>query len=114
VKPIRWPDLLEARSDFRRTWPQLLLADLLTKIIAAVVLTPMVALLIAIFLFQTNDGALSDADIVAFLLHPIGIIALLIVGAISLGILFAEQGVLMVVGFGAAEDRAMSWLDSLR
>ena len=114
MKPIRWPDLLEARSDFRRTWPQLLLADLLTKIIAAVVLAPMVTLLIAIFLFQTNDGALSDADIVAFLLHPIGIMALLIVGAISLGILFAEQGVLMVVGFGAVEDRAMSWIDSLR
>ncbi len=114
MKPIQWPELLEVRSDFRRTWPQLLLADLLTKIIAAVVLTPMVALLIAILLFQTNDGVLSDADIVTFLLHPIGIMAFLIVGAISLGILFAEQGVLLVVGFGAVEDRAMSWLDSLR
>jgi glycerophosphoryl diester phosphodiesterase len=114
VKPIRWLDLLEARSDFRRTWPQLLLTDLLARIIVVVVLTPMVGLLIKVFLLQTDDGVLTDTDIVVFLLHPLGITALLIVGAVSLGILFAKQGVLMVVGFGAVEDRRMTWLDSMR
>jgi len=114
VKPIRWLDLLEARSDFRRTWPQLLLTDLLARTIVVVVLTPMVGLLIKIFLLQTDDGVLSDTDIVVFLLHPLGITALLIVCAVSLGVLFAKQGVLMVVGFGAIEDRRITWLDSMR
>jgi glycerophosphoryl diester phosphodiesterase len=114
VKPIQWLYLLEARSDFRRTWPQLLLTDLLARTIVVVALTPMVGLLIKVFLLQTDDGVLSDTDIVVFLLHPIGITALLIVCAVSLGVLFAQQGVLMVVGFGAVEDRRMTWLDSIR
>ena len=114
MKPIRWLDLLEARSDFRRTWPQLLLTDLLARTIVAVILTPMVGLLIKVFLLQTDDGVLSDTDIVVFLLHPIGITALLVVCAVSLGVLFAQQGVLMVVGYGAVEDRRMTWLDSMR
>jgi glycerophosphoryl diester phosphodiesterase len=114
VKPVQWLDLLEARSDFRRTWPQLLLTDLFSRMIVVVALTPIVGLLIKVFLLQTDDGVLSDTDIAVFLFHPIGITALLIVCAVSLGVLFAQQGVLMVVGFGAVEDRRMTWLDSMR
>ena len=114
MKPIRWLDLFEARSDFYRTWPQLLLTDLLARIIVVVALTPMIGLLIKVFLLQTDNGVLSDTDIIVFLLHPLGITAFIIVCAISLGVLFAEQGVLMVVGFGAVEDRRMTWLDSMR
>jgi len=114
MEPIRWLDLLEARSDFRRTWPQLLLTDLFSRIIVVVALTPIVGLLIKVFLLQTDDGVLSDTDIVVFLFHPLGITALLIVCAVSLGVLFAQQGVLMVVGFGAGEDRKVTWLDSMR
>ena len=61
-----------------------------------------------------DDGVLADADIAMFLLHPIGLTSAVIVGAFSLGILFAEQGTLMVIGFGAMEDRRVSWLDALR
>jgi glycerophosphoryl diester phosphodiesterase len=114
VKPIRWPDLLEARSDFRRTWPQLLLTDLLARIIVVVVLTPMVGILIKVFLLRADDGVLTDTDIVVFLIHPLGITALLIVCSVSLGVWFAKQGFMMVVGFGAVEDRRMTWLDSVR
>ena len=66
MKPIRWLDLLEAISDFRRTWPQLLFTDLLMRVIVVVVLTPMVGLLIKVFLLQTEDGVLSDTDIIEF------------------------------------------------
>ncbi len=114
MKPIRWPDLLEARSDFRRTWPQLLLTDLLARIIVVVVLTPMVGILIKVFLLRADDGVLTDTDIVVFLIHPLGITALLIVCSVSLGVWFAKQGFMMVVGFGAVEDRRMTWLDSVR
>jgi glycerophosphoryl diester phosphodiesterase len=114
VKPFRWLDLLEARSDFRRTWPQLLLTDLLARTIVAIVLTPMIGLLIKVFLLQTDDGVLADTDIVVFLLHPFGVTALLIVCAVSLGVLFAQHGILMVIGFGAAEDRRVTWLDAIR
>ena len=114
MKPFRWLDLLEAQRDFRRTWPQLLLTDLLARTIAVVVLTPMIGLLIKAFLLQTDDGVLADTDIVVFLFHPFGITALLIVCAVSLGVLFAQNGILMVVGFGAVEDRRITWLDAMR
>lgn len=114
MKPIPWPQLFEARNDFRRTWPQLLLTDLLSRIIAVVVLIPMVGLLVKVFLLQTDDGVLTDTDIIVFLLHPIGITALLLVGAASLGIEFAKHSVLLVVGFGAVEDRRVTWLGAIR
>ena len=114
MKPFRWLDLLEAQRDFRRTWPQLLLTDLLARTIVVVVLTPMIGLLIKVFLLQTADGVLADTDILVFLFHPFGITALLIVCAVSLGVLFAQNGILMVIGFGAVEDRRVTWLDAMR
>jgi glycerophosphoryl diester phosphodiesterase len=111
---IRWSDLRGALADFRRTWPQLLLTDLLARTLAVVVVTPLVGLLLKLFLMTTDDGVLADTDIAAFALHPIGLAAIVIVGAVSLGVWFAEQGVLMTIGFGAVEDRQVTWLDGVR
>ena len=111
---IRWSDLRDALADFRRTWPQLLLTDLLARTLAVVVVTPLVGLLLKVFLMRTDDGVLADTDIAAFALHPIGLAAIVIVGAVSLGVWFAEQGVLMTIGFGAVEDRQVTWLDGVR
>ena len=55
-----------------------------------------------------------DTDIAAFVLHPIGLAALVIVGAVSGGAFFARTSLLMVIGFGAAEDRRVTYLDALR
>jgi glycerophosphoryl diester phosphodiesterase len=103
-----------ALRDFRRTWPQLLLTDLMARALGVIVLTPIVGLLLKVFLVTADDGVLGDADIAVFLLHPIGLTGAVIVGAFSLGILFAEHGALMVIGFGAMENRRVSWLDALR
>ncbi len=111
---IQWSDLRGALTDFRRTWPQLLLTDLLARTLAVVVVTPIVGLLLKLFLMTADDGVLADTDIAAFALHPIGLTAIVIVGAVSLGVWFAEQGVLMTIGFGAAEDRRVTWLDGVR
>jgi len=111
--PMNWPELLKAFQDFRRTWPQLLLTDLLSRALAFIVLTPVVGLLLKLFLMRADDGVLADADIAVFLLHPFGIAALIIIGAVSLGVLFAEQGVMMVIGFGAVENRQVTWFDAL-
>ncbi|MEE9132377.1 MAG: glycerophosphoryl diester phosphodiesterase membrane domain-containing protein, partial [Gemmatimonadota bacterium] len=111
---IPWSDLRGALTDFRRTWPQLVLTDLLAKILSVVAVTPLVSLLLKLFLMTTDDGVLADADIAAFALHPIGLTAIVIVGAVLLGVWFAEQGVLMLIGFGAVEGRRVTWLDAVR
>ena len=106
--------LVESLNDLRRTWPQLVLTDLLVRVLAVVVLTPVVGLLLKLFLSSTETGVVTDVAIVGFLLRPAGIAALLIVGAVSLGLLFAETGGLMVIGFGSSEDRRVTWLEAFR
>jgi len=106
--------VLDPLRDFRRTWPQLLITDLLSRALAFLVLTPLVGLLLKLFLLRTETGVLSDQDILFFALSPFGLASLVAVGAVALGILFAEVGVLMVIGFGAVEDRYLTWLDALR
>lgn len=110
---IPWPDLRGALTDFKRIWPQLVLIDLLAKILTVVAVAPLVSLLLELFLMTTDDGVLSDTDIVVFALHPIGLTAIGIVGAVSLGVWFAEQGVIMTVGLGAVEDRQATWLEGV-
>ena len=114
MKPMHRSDVLAPLHDFRRTWPQLLLTDLLARAFAVVVATPVVALLLKLFLMSTETGVLSDEDILLFLFHPLGLLALLLVLAIYLCMLFFEIGQLMVIGFGAVEDRRVTYLDGVR
>jgi len=106
--------LLDALRDFRRTWPQLTLADLMARVLAATLLAPLVGLLLRLFLATTPDGVVTDASIVGFLLHPAGFLALIIVVSVSLAIVFVEAGQVMVIGVGAWDDRDVSWLEALR
>ena len=106
--------LVQSLRDFRRTWPQLILTDLLARVLGIVVLTPVVGLLLNVFLATTATGVVTDGAIVGFLLHPTGLAALLVVCTVSLAILFAETGQLMVIGFGSIEDRRATWLEALK
>ena len=108
-----WRLLADAFGDFRRTWPQLVLTDLLARILAVVIIAPAVGFLGKLFLWRTTTGVVTDEAIVSFLLHPFGMAALIVIAAVSLGVLFAETGQLMVIGFGAIEDRHVTWLDAL-
>ena len=109
-----WSLLTDALHDLRRAWPQLVLTDLLARVLAVVIIAPAVGLLVKVFLWSTATGVVTDEAIVSFFLHPIGLTALVVVGAVSLGVLFAETGQLMVIGFGAIEDRHVTWLDALK
>lgn len=91
----------------------MVLTDLLARILAVVIIAPAVGLLGKLFLWRTATGVVTDEAIVSFLLHPFGMAALVVIAAVSLGALFAETGQLMVIGFGAIEDRRVTWLDAL-
>ena len=105
--------LREAFGDLRRAWPQLVITDVMARILAVVIIAPAVGLLVKLFLWRTATGVLTDEAIASFLLHPFGLAALVVVAAISLGILFAETGQLMVIGFAAVEGRRFTWLEAL-
>jgi glycerophosphoryl diester phosphodiesterase len=103
-----------AWRDFRHTWPQLLLVTLATRIAVTLLLAPGAALLLRFFIGRQGRAALSDQEILFFFLSPAGVLALVLVGGIWIGISLVEQAGLMVVGYGAAEDRRVSWFSALR
>jgi glycerophosphoryl diester phosphodiesterase len=106
--------LAEALSDFRRTWVQLLITGLLSFALSVLVSGTVVAGLLALFLRTTEDGVLTDAGIAEFLLHPLGLLAALVVGVLLLGVYLAQVSLLMVIGFGASEGRRVTCLQALR
>ncbi|MGD8868367.1 MAG: glycerophosphodiester phosphodiesterase family protein, partial [Gemmatimonadales bacterium] len=110
MRPTLGSILVESLRDFRRTWPQLILTDFLARVLGIVILTPALGLLLEVFLARTTTGVITDLGILKFLVHPIGLMALVLVGAVSAAIKFAETGQLMVIGFGAIENRSVTWL----
>lgn len=107
-----WSVFGESLHDFRRTWPQLFVTDLVSRALAFVIIAPSVGLVGKIFLWRSSDGVVTDAGIITFLLNPLGLLTLVVMGTISLGVFFAELGQLLVIGFGATEKRRVTWLDA--
>jgi len=103
-----------ALRDFRRTWPQLLLVTLVTRIAVTLLMLPGLTLLLRFFISRQGGTVLSDQEILFFFLTPRGVVALVLVGGIGIGISLIEQAGLMIVGFGAAEDRRVTWFGSLK
>lgn len=102
------PGVLALR-DFRRTWPQLFLLSLAARVAVAVLLLPGLALVLRFVLSGQGRAALSDEEILYFFVSPAGIVTLLVVGGAGIGVALVEQAGLMTVGFGAVENRRVSW-----
>ncbi len=97
----------------RGTIQQLVLYDLLFKILAAVALTPLFATMLD-HLIETNGSlAVTNADIAGFLISPMGLIFLLCTVAFTFTAFFAEQAGLMLIADSAATGRSTHWLDAI-
>lgn len=95
--------LVQATGDLRWCWRRLLLAGMFYKLVAFVVLVPLVTGLLRVFVGLSGSDVLVDQDIIFFLLSPLGIVALIAVGAVSLAVVGLDQAVLMAIGLGAAQ-----------
>ena len=102
-----------AVGDFLRAWQRLLAADAVYKIIAFVLLTPLVGLVLKFFISTRDSAVLADQDILFFVLSPVGLATLVVVGAVSLAILTLEQACLMAIGFGETRDLHVRTTDAL-
>ncbi len=94
--PVRFRSLLTV---FRENWKTLALTHIAYKIIQFVLLVPVVALLFRGFVAFSGRAVLADQDILTFFLSPIGWLALLVIGAVSIAILALEQTALAAVLF---------------
>ncbi len=102
-----------AAGDLLQTWPRLLATAIIYKIIALVVLTPVVSLALRLFVSTRGSSVLADQDILYFVLSPVGLVALVMVGTVSLAILTLEQACLMAIGFGETRDISIGTIDAL-
>jgi glycerophosphoryl diester phosphodiesterase len=102
-----------AVGDFLRAWPRLLAADVVYKVIAFILLTPLVSFALKLFMASKGSSVLADQDILFFVLSPVGLMALVVVGAVSLAILTLEQSCLMAIGFAETRDLHVRTVDAL-
>src|SRR5262245_20918538 len=98
---------------FRACWKSLLLTDIVFKIIAFVVLIPLVGLLFRMFVVLSGRNILADLDILYFFLHPIGWVCGIAVGGVFIAILALEHATLLLIAAAASEGKSISCRQAL-
>lgn len=101
-------------TDFCSNWRALLATDLVMKVVAFAILTPLVSLAFDAFLGISGRRVLADADIAHFLLHPVGWCAAIVVGGGALAILAMEQAALMTIVLAKCHGKSIGTIASLR
>jgi glycerophosphoryl diester phosphodiesterase len=102
-----------AISDFRRSWGQLLLIGVVTRLAATCLLLPVLALVILLFMADRGETVISNAEIFGLFLTPPGIAVPIAFVALWVCLAFFEQAALMTIGYGAIEGRRLSWMAAL-
>jgi len=64
-------------------------------------------------LLATDVTVLADQDILFFVLSPVGLATVVVVGAVTLAILTLEQACLLAIGFGETRDLHVRTTDAL-
>ncbi len=105
--------LVEALLEFSRVWTRFLATDLFYKIVAFVLLTPLAGLILHLFIATSGSAVVADQDILFFLLRPVGLIGVTVVGAIALGIAVLELACLMAIGYGEMKGQSVRALDGI-
>ena len=101
--------LSSAAGDFRRCLPQLLAYEVLFKVITAALFGPLFAWILAALISSTGRRALSNEEILSFLLSPIGLITFVLWAGVGLATLFAEQaGMILIASETMRRRRATS------
>jgi len=99
---------------FTSCWKTLVATDLLYKILAFILLTPLLGSLFRFLLATFGDEVLSDVEIVLFFLGPAGWLCLLVVGSLWLGIVFLEQTSLLGILAAKHVQRTVTPIGALR
>jgi glycerophosphoryl diester phosphodiesterase len=94
----------------RRTWPQLVAVDLLAKAAGFLVVTPVATFLLRLFAERRGSAVLTDEAILWFFLSPLGLAALVVVGAVALWIFFIEHGAMLAIAHAASAGRGVTSL----
>jgi glycerophosphoryl diester phosphodiesterase len=89
-----------AIADLGATRRRVLLAGLVYKVLAFVIITPLASALLRLFVGLSGNTVLADQEIAFFLLSPMGVLALMAMGSIGLAAACLDQAAMMTIGFG--------------
>jgi glycerophosphoryl diester phosphodiesterase len=103
-----------ALHDARLVWLQLAIADLGTRIAATLVLTPLLTLTVRWAVHRSGSSAITDHDILWFVLSPLGLVTLLLVVCGSSFAGLFSQAALMTIGAGAMRRGRVTWAAGIR
>lgn len=84
-------------SGLRSSWRPLALTAVAFKLLAFVVLTPLLGIMFRASIAMSGSAVLSDVDILFFLLGPAGWVCAVVVGGSWLGIVALEQAALLAI-----------------
>jgi glycerophosphoryl diester phosphodiesterase len=95
--------------DFSSQFSQFLTFYIVYSIAIALLLVPGAIWLMNMFVVATGNAALSDYALINFILSPIGIITVAIIGAVVLAFAFARDTGTMLIEFGEVVDRPVGF-----
>jgi len=97
---------------FRANWRQFLVIHAVVSAIVFILLAPLAALSLHLAVALSGDAALSDQDILFFIMKPTGLISLLIVASAFSIVIFLEHAALLAVAWYSEENRPVTsvWL----
>ncbi len=106
--------LNNAIRDLRSSWKPLALTGIVFKLIAFVLLTPLVGLLFQFLIALSGTSVLTDVDILYLLVRPIGWVCVVMVGAVWLAIIALEQASLLGILCAKQLDQRLGVFGALR
>ena len=114
VNAVRRGRIATVLHDIRFSWKELVLTDITYKVLALLLLTPIIGILFRVLVALSGRSVIADEDILHFALEPMGWICIIAVGALSIAMIALEQAALMGIVCAANHERHLSVLAALR
>jgi glycerophosphoryl diester phosphodiesterase len=97
-----------------RLWKPFLVTDVLTKLLVFAILAPGTALTAHLFLrISGRGGVIADEEILDFVLSPVGLLAILVLGSLTLAVIFLEHAALVVAAMLGTEREEVRARDAI-
>ena len=99
-------------SVFATNWRKFLAIHVVINVLVFVAFAPLATIVLNFAVALSGDVALSDQDILFFLLSPAGLVSLLMAGSIFSIIIFLEHSAQLTVGYYGTGERSVTdtWL----
>ena len=98
----------EVLKTFRLNWKLFLGIHIAVNIFSLLVLTPLVTLLMGWLILISGHTALTDEDILFFVLSPVGMIVMLLAGALYATVVVIQQAAMITAAYNVTSGNAVS------